>query len=1126
MSRRGLLSFSLAALLAAAAVASTEPVVQGRVLGPGGQPVEGATVRVLPAPPDTVVVLSTDAAGTFRASGLAGDSFRVFVEAPGLAPFSRAEVPAGTSLPVELAPGHALTGRAVQIETGRPVAGAEVLACGDGAQGFGDAACRATRTDEQGRFRLAGLAPGRPLLKLRADGRAHTMLPVTVPAEVDPETGEPRPVEAVLRPGGRVSGRVVDRAGRPVEGAGVRVRSTGPGTDPAEHDLPPATRSDADGAFDLRGIPAGPPLALVASRSGYQETRHQPLAVETGEHVADLRLVLSAGATLAVRLLDEAERPVTTVAGRLYPEEPGHPAADRGIPLDRKPIDSTADGVHTLRNLPVGRFRLELTLDDFEPVEREDVRLREGATRDLGTIVLRAGHGIRGRVIDADGDPVAGAPVSATWSHDDRFVSRRKATDEEGSFRFAGITEEHVRKLRVDASGFATYERERVPVDGDELEIVLERSAAVTGRVLLPDGEPVTSFTVAVHREATESSAEPLDVLDGSRTRESFSEADGRFTLEGLDPGTVTLETSAENWAPGRKTGLRLVSGRTVDAGSIRLREGLMLRGRVVEGDVGTPVPGTAVSARRPADLLLAAARHPGRTTISDAEGSFVLRGLEPGTLAVRAEHAAFSPVERRVELEEGAILDDLVLRLSQGGRLTGVVLDADGVAVAGAMILLMQGMELERGRDSTTGADGRYLIDRLEPGAYLVALAPRERTLRGAGMKTASIREGETTVVDFIESEGVRLSGQVLRGETPLGGALLTFIAGIDGGSLMAEGVGIKATQSDETGRYEIHLDEPGEYQVIIGDPSGPGPQNAVRIVVPEEPEVFRNIILRAHRIAGFVTDDAGRPVGGATLEARPGSAGPMDFSGQSAAVSDDTGAYALEGLEPGTYRVVAHAEGLAGAERYPVEVVEGTVQLDLVLERGRRLRGLVTDEAGRPVGGAVVMAVRSGAGNDAVSEGARTDVNGVFELKVPGDEPLDVTAMARGWAPALVRGVVPAPDPEAAPLRIVLTAGGRVRVTVLDAAGAPVKGVQVVARSLTPSLSDFLRAFQSPPMSDAGGIAWIESLAPGGYELSVPGGHGVAPIQVTVDEGQVSEATIRLPDPDESGDPHDHHH
>jgi hypothetical protein len=205
--------------------------ISGTVTGPGGQPVANAIVRIRafadpkaprpaeqpPEPPEPTVT-ATGQDGSFRAPKLEGSRFAVRVEAPGQAPFTAREIPAGASLRVVLKPGTGAGGRVLDLGRKEPVPGATVLACDPDADLFGDAACRRAVTGDDGRFRIGGLPAGTVVLEVSARGYVRArQRPITVAL---PAEGSPPPPEKLfyLKPGGRISGRVVSGSGAPVEG--------------------------------------------------------------------------------------------------------------------------------------------------------------------------------------------------------------------------------------------------------------------------------------------------------------------------------------------------------------------------------------------------------------------------------------------------------------------------------------------------------------------------------------------------------------------------------------------------------------------------------------------------------------------------------------------------------------------------------------------------------------------------------------------------------------------------------------------------------------------------------------------------------------------------------------------
>jgi hypothetical protein len=108
---------------------------------------------------------------------------------------------------------------------------------------------------------------------------------------------------AAQAPTGRITGHVVEaRSGAPLAAVLVKLQATG------QHSL-----TDADGAFEIAGVPAGP-HTLVVSVVGYGLMRHD--LVVTADQAADVTLRIAEGGSGYVEEV--------TVGGSLYPRaEPG-----------------------------------------------------------------------------------------------------------------------------------------------------------------------------------------------------------------------------------------------------------------------------------------------------------------------------------------------------------------------------------------------------------------------------------------------------------------------------------------------------------------------------------------------------------------------------------------------------------------------------------------------------------------------------------------------------------------------------------------------------------------------------------------------------------------------------------
>jgi protocatechuate 3,4-dioxygenase beta subunit len=1082
--------------------------IRGRVFDEAGEPVAAATVRVLrrglshdrqdtqPEAWIDPIVVATGEDGTFVTGDLTGLAFTIRAEAPHRAPASELDVAPGVSLDLHLGSGHTVQGSVLDANAGRPVVGAHVLACDATSLAFGPDSCARTVSDADGAFALSGLPAGELQLRAHAAGYAVSAVrALDVPA-VDHD--------ATLRmqPGARVSGVVVDERDRPVPSARVYIRAVaGSGAELDRRDDAWPSHTGAQGSFVLDGIPAGASFGIFAYRADRGSSQGGAVSVGPGEDVEDVRIRLPSPAVLALRLVDENDDPVGDFVLYCRQSEQGD-GRWSSVPLDR--VDRASDGGFTVPFKASGTFDLRIAPEGFTELARSRIELAPGRTTDLGTLVATEGLSLRGRVTDANGEPVAHATVEATWDDPVSRHSRRILTDREGRYDLTGLDDLPVR-VEASAEGFVSAVLDEILPGRTDVDLTLHPAGGLAGRVELQDGGVPDGFLIVVHVEA-ESSAEARESADYPR-KDSFATEGGGYRIDDVPPGRYTVEARASGHAPGRRTGIRVAEGRTTDVPTIELERGLELEGRVVTLEDESPVRAAQVTARKAGGSLLSGSSHK-HAASTDDDGRFLLEGLEAGPHVVRARHPEFAPAETTVEVAPEAEPPETVLRLSRGGTLTGVVRDATGEPAPGRRVLLRRDLVSEDDFNyATTDVDGRYELTRLAPGSYVAGLGPGRGNALRANFKNAVIREGGVTVLDFDEASRITLTGTVYRDGEPLGHAWLFLARTL---SL----TDFKFAVTDASGHYEVGLDEPGTYRVLLESDASGGA--STEIAVADRELVQQDIHLGSEDgVVGTVTDADGRPIADAVVAATPLAAASNEQAAFLVAETGTDGRFTIEGFPPGAYRVTASAPGFRIAA-HAVEITGGSdvTVVDFRLDRGGDLRGRLVDELGHGIAGAAVLAAPAGS-TDSWGTGAATattDVNGSFRLTTPVEGPIDLTALPSGWAPARLVGVVP-PDGDG---ELVLRAGrgGNLRIQVVDPEGLPRPGVGVAVRPDPPFLgSDLVQLLTPVPATDAAGVTALRHLAPGPYRIRVNGRADAPPTSVTIQEGAESLVLIELP-------------
>ena len=274
----------------------------------------------------------------------------------------------------------------------------------------------------------------------------------------------------------------------------------------------------------------------------------------------------------------------------------GRVTAETGAPLRRAEVRATSnggltrftttdtDGRYVVRDLPAGAFTLHISKSGFVPLyfgqrrpfERRTTLQLVPGTRVSADVRLPRAGAITGRIVDRTGEPVMGVRVQALRRRMVEGVRGLQATgaadttDDQGSYRVYGLPpgEYYVAATprRVEdvtgrpaagallGRGTPIYypgtanrdEAQRIAVDvsGEaraDLQLTEVRTSRVSGIVLSSNGTPAAGAMVSLL--SRDLSIGATDVVDGLLPLQLQDDADanGRFELEGVPPGSFTL---------------------------------------------------------------------------------------------------------------------------------------------------------------------------------------------------------------------------------------------------------------------------------------------------------------------------------------------------------------------------------------------------------------------------------------------------------------------------------------------------------------------------------------------------------------------------------------------------------
>lgn len=818
-------------------------------------------------------------------------------------------------------------------EQGRPVPGVQVQAAPQPANRIRNAALLVSGgtsyTSASGRFRVTGLLAGIGYeLRLSKAGFAAAR------AEVPPmEPGRPggADLRIVLRKGRAGFGRVVDRSDRPVVGAQVELRQRGGDrrmmmirmreSNPVKYEA----TSDATGRFEVKDLPAGT-WELTARGRGFAPLTVPGLTVPEGGGATDLgTVVLIPGVGIEGFAVDPEGRPVPGAEIRVS-EATADPMSRFLQQEEPQPAATSAeDGFFRVEDRRAGEtVDLDASRPGYAPAVAAGVQVPPDQPVRL---VLQPSAAVEGRTVDPDGKPVAGVrvfvhpsdPTSLGGGFRMFSVSRSQqaVSDETGFFRIEDVIPGGI-ELQATASGYQRSELANLEVrSGQELkgvEVVLAPGAVVEGRVFSPSGQPLAGAEVGVTDPT-------IDFFFGSAT----TDGDGRFRLEGIAPGTRSVQAEHKSYRRAIKELEVRLGENSVD---LRLEGGVEIRGRVVD-EGGVPVASARVSLRAGPRSW----NQPDAT--SGADGSFALDGVADGTYRVVADKEGFARSREGVEVTvAGSSLSGIEVKLTAGGSIVGQLSGLEFAELATVQISL--GGSRQSGQVTP---DGGYRIDHVEPGEHRVTASLAGGSRQAEGQVTLEPGAPEARL-DLEFSGGITLTGRVLRNG-----------AAASGLNVMLSGAGLSGRHgdTDHQGRFRFEGLDSGSYELqVYGFNSGARHRETVDL------SADRDVLVELQTVAvsGRVVDAADQaPIPNAQvilMAAQPDDTAPWQ---NSETTTDSRGVFRLRDVAEGSWKVRAVQAGY-GPEEVDIQVDSGRAVdgLELSLEATEGILLEVLLPSGRP--------------------------------------------------------------------------------------------------------------------------------------------------------------------------------
>ncbi len=414
--------------------------IRGNVNDDRARPIEGVKVGLIQTrltgdwawrdvKPSTVVL--TDSEGLFNMPGVRSGKYHIVTEAEGYGNGLwqgniglDGETEAWVSL--VLYDGITLEGRIIGSPGAIPLPGARVVAMplrNDGGNGKVE-----TATDDEGTYRLEGLAPGHYTIGAQAPGYRRRGFNVQLPHDRD--------VSLRLPKNGSLQGFVLNADGKPATSFDIQAYRHFRAHFDGVKEGPFQRIRSSNGAFKIDDLREGIYSVEVWSRN-HAVTQTEPIWVDQGEEKTELIVRLDRGSSLAGQVLD--------IAGNAVPDAVISMNFNAALDVDiitasapkqtRMLTTQTGElGKFLLEGLVPDTYKISVDHPEYAMFSRRDVIVAAGQENDMPeTVVLEPAGSISGTVIDDGGLPQADARVRiyADWG-----LSKEIRANGRGEYRF------------------------------------------------------------------------------------------------------------------------------------------------------------------------------------------------------------------------------------------------------------------------------------------------------------------------------------------------------------------------------------------------------------------------------------------------------------------------------------------------------------------------------------------------------------------------------------------------------------------------------------------------------------------------------------------------------------------
>lgn len=434
-------------------------------------------------------------------------------------------------------------------------------------------------------------------------------------------------------------------------------------------------------------------------------------------------------------------------------------------------------------------------------------------------IKLSAPKTIRGVVKDEKGKPIADIPVrviASLSSNAEDSVALNEGLMEDGMMGFLKLMDWVAAlapiETRSGADGKWSFDNltsaivmlhdERyayamgyagipgAPGGGEFVSLVAQPGAIVKGRVVSPEGTPLTGVRVTG--------------ANGIYGRPAATDAGGNFSLANLPPGPTVLMAlggQAKSIIPMMPLNKPLNSGEVREIGDWKATNGVTVTGILVDAKTGAVIPGVKVGG-----LF-------GKPAITGADGRFSVQ-MDAKQPMLSIMHTGYARYFKPLDKVTGTTYDAGRITLEPALSLTGQLVDEADAPVKNVMLIVMTRRDNFPSADAAqSDVDGKFKVN-VPVGAATLQLQNEEWEIVGGAQMKITVTENNAPIKVKVRKMAVqKVEGRVVTpGGKPIQGVTVVLQAtrastGDELGDVISVVNPQKNADTDAQGRFSLEV-------------------------------------------------------------------------------------------------------------------------------------------------------------------------------------------------------------------------------------------------------------------------------------------------------------------------------